>query len=279
MTSRRTLAGVKLQAETLDFIVDYTKATPRRQTEAAHMIDTKALQVFAAASIVLGLAAAGPLRKGVAAWLFGAAIATVTAFMVLRTRRFRIVDDAENIWPRYWNVELTDVKHALVDDIPRRLPRTLRYLARKAKRSSCSWRRRLQRSCLWEPPCSRLSPRARCRCRDRRTHALCGSTLFGPNSRFVLHNPASSGSRAWAVVVVSAVAAVPSSCQARLGTYWTPRAVAKYVPLWAKSLVTTRSRRPDSNRGPLHYEGGGDPLSPRIRRVWIVSVCTGFRPF
>jgi hypothetical protein len=122
MRSRRTLAGVKLQAETLDFILDYTKATPRRQTEAAHMIDTKALQVFAAASIVLGLAAAGPLRKGVAAWLFGAAIcvyviATVTAFMVLRTRRFRIVDDAENIWPRYWNVELTDVKHALVDDI------------------------------------------------------------------------------------------------------------------------------------------------------------------
>jgi hypothetical protein len=85
---------MKLQAETLDFIVDYTKATSRGgKPKPAHMIDTKALQVFAAASIVLGLAAAGLCEKAFAAWLFGAAIATVTAFMVLRTRRFRIVDD------------------------------------------------------------------------------------------------------------------------------------------------------------------------------------------
>jgi hypothetical protein len=121
MTSR-TLARVKPRTETLDFILDYTKGTPRRQAEVSHEIDTKALQVFAAASIVLGLAAAGPLREGTAAWLFGAALfayvaAAVAAFCVLRTRDFRIVDDADNIWPRYWNVELLDVKHALVDDI------------------------------------------------------------------------------------------------------------------------------------------------------------------
>jgi hypothetical protein len=108
--------------ETLDFILDYTKAAPGRQAETSHMIDTKALQVFAAGSIVLGLAAAGPLRHGAAAWLFGAALfiyvgAAVAAFSVLRTRDFRVVDDADHIWPRYWDVELADVKHALVDDI------------------------------------------------------------------------------------------------------------------------------------------------------------------
>jgi hypothetical protein len=117
-----TLADVELRAETLDFILDYTKDAPRRQAEVSHMIDTKALQVFAAASIVLGLAAAGPLREGAAVWLFGVALfvyvgAAVAAFFVLRTRDFRVVDDAENIWPQYWHVELVDVKHALVDDI------------------------------------------------------------------------------------------------------------------------------------------------------------------
>lgn len=116
------LARVNLRIETLDFILDYTKGTPRRQAEVAHMIDTKALQVFAAASIVVGLAAAGPLREGTAAWLFGAALfiyvaAAVAAFCVLRTRDFRVVDDAYNIWPQYWNQEDLVVKHALIDDI------------------------------------------------------------------------------------------------------------------------------------------------------------------
>jgi hypothetical protein len=118
----RTVSGVELRSETLDFILDYTKGAPRRQAETSHGIDTKALQVFAAGSVVLGLAAAGPLRHGAAAWLFGAAlfvyvVAAGAAFSVLRTRDFRVVDDADYIWPQYWNAELVDIKHALVDDI------------------------------------------------------------------------------------------------------------------------------------------------------------------
>jgi len=78
--------------------------------------------VFAAGSIVLGLVAAGPLRHGAAAWLFGAAlllylVAAGAAFCVLRTRSFRVVDDADQICTRYYDEELEDVKHALVDDI------------------------------------------------------------------------------------------------------------------------------------------------------------------
>jgi hypothetical protein len=54
------VSGVELRSENLDFILDYTKGAPRRQAETSHGIDTKALQVFAAGSVVLGLAAAGP---------------------------------------------------------------------------------------------------------------------------------------------------------------------------------------------------------------------------
>lgn len=116
------LADAGVRPETLDFILEYTKAAPGRQGETSQAIDTKALQVFAAASVVLGLAAAGPLRHGVAAWLLGAAlvvyaIAAGAAFSVLRTRDFRVVDDGDRIWTRYYDAELEDVKHALVDDI------------------------------------------------------------------------------------------------------------------------------------------------------------------
>jgi hypothetical protein len=111
-----------LRPDTLDFILDYTKGAPARQADTSHEIDTKALQVFAAGSIVLGLAAAGPLRHGAAAWFFGAAlfvygVVAFAAFSVLRTRDFRVVDDADHIWPRFWNVDLADVKLALVKDI------------------------------------------------------------------------------------------------------------------------------------------------------------------
>jgi hypothetical protein len=121
MTSRQ-LQHASVPSETLEFILDHTKDAPGRQAETAHQIDAKAIQTFAAGSIVVGLAAAGPLRHGLAAWLFGVALllyvaAAIAAFSVLRVRDFRVVDDADHIWPRYWNVELVNIKHALVADV------------------------------------------------------------------------------------------------------------------------------------------------------------------
>jgi len=138
----QVLAGTRIRSETLDFILEYTKAAPCRQGETSQAIDTKALQVFAAGSVVLGLAAAGPLRDGAAAWLFGAAlfvyvIAAGAAFSVLRTRAFRVVDDADHIWPRYYDEELEDVKHALVDDISSAVAENAVLLGSKGKALKC----------------------------------------------------------------------------------------------------------------------------------------------
>lgn len=128
--------------ETLDFILDYIKDGPKRQLEAASAIDSKALQVFAAASIVVGLASAGPLRHGTAAWVYGAGLfvylaAAAAAFDVLRTRKFRVVDDADHIWPRYWNVELAKVKYALVADITAAFEHNAELLGDKAFALKC----------------------------------------------------------------------------------------------------------------------------------------------
>jgi hypothetical protein len=82
------------------------------------------------------------LRDGAAAWLFGAAlfvyvIAAGAAFSVLRTRAFRVVDDADHIWARYYDEELEDVKHALVDDISSAVAENAVLLGSKGKALKC----------------------------------------------------------------------------------------------------------------------------------------------
>jgi hypothetical protein len=44
-------------------------------------------------------------------------VVAFSAFLVLRTRDFRVVDDADHIWPKYWHLELVKINHALVDDL------------------------------------------------------------------------------------------------------------------------------------------------------------------
>jgi hypothetical protein len=210
-----TLAGVELRTETLDFILDYTKDTPRRQDEVSHMIDTKALQLFGAASIVLGLAAAGPLREGAAAWLFGAALvvyvaAAVAAFSVLRTRDFRVVDDADNIWSAV-------LGHG-----------TRRGQTRSHRRHHLGVCRERGPARL-ERPCAQVA-----RCRNGRRGRSCGKRrdrvsvlglplaqqplfIFAHPPCFASRSSASSEPRA-SVAAASVAASVRSSCQTRLGT-------------------------------------------------------------
>ena len=89
-----------------------------------------------------GLAAAGSLRHGAAAWLFGAALVVYlvvagAAFLVLRTRDFRVVDAADRIWFQYYDAELQDVKHALVDGISSAYAKNAALLGSKGKALKC----------------------------------------------------------------------------------------------------------------------------------------------
>jgi hypothetical protein len=106
----------------LDFLYEHLKDGLAAQYDGAGSLDAKAVQSFAATSVVIGLAAAGGGRSGAEAWLIGAAIvfyvvAVAATVFVLWVRRFRVSDDADQIWERYWQADVADIKHALLADI------------------------------------------------------------------------------------------------------------------------------------------------------------------
>lgn len=80
------------------------------------------VQVFSAASVLIGLAAVGQLKRGTTIAVL-VAIA-VSAFLVvagqairaLWTRRFRVSISPDQLWYRYWSEETADIKHAFVAD-------------------------------------------------------------------------------------------------------------------------------------------------------------------
>jgi hypothetical protein len=57
-----------------------------------------------------------------------------------------------------------------------------------------------------------------------------------------------------------------------------PRRVAAQDGRRAGFAPPLRKPTPGPNRGPLHYEGGGNGMSAQFGRARIVAVCTGFRP-
>lgn len=113
-------------ADTLDFLFEYTREAPQRQLIAMGALDTKAFALFSASAVVVGLASVGiwgrqelPSGAGVLLVLAVAAFIGV-AFAVLdsvRLRRYRSADHADVLWREYWDLEVADIKHALVEDI------------------------------------------------------------------------------------------------------------------------------------------------------------------
>jgi hypothetical protein len=110
-----------LQPETLDFIYEASRSTLQNQVEAATAMDSKAIQVFSVASVVIGLAAAGGIRSAprtlgillVLAYL----VAAVTALAALWVRTFRVTDGTEQLWRRYWADPVDEIKHAAIADV------------------------------------------------------------------------------------------------------------------------------------------------------------------
>jgi hypothetical protein len=111
--------------KTVEFIFEYTKDAPERQASDIESLDTKVVQVFSAASVVIGLLGVSTtsLRNAPATDpLLALAVASyvVTAAMALyhlyptEQRRSQHVDE---LWLKGWNEEVTHIQHALIEDI------------------------------------------------------------------------------------------------------------------------------------------------------------------
>lgn len=124
---------------TLELIYEHTKDGPARQSATADAIDAKAVQVFAAASVVLGFGTftTSDLNSWTAA-LYGVAVAAylfagAATWKILRARVFRVVDAADRWWPSHRLAETAYVREQLLDDLAAAAAKNRERLARKGR--------------------------------------------------------------------------------------------------------------------------------------------------
>jgi hypothetical protein len=111
--------------DTLDFILSYTRGAPEQLFSVADALDSKVVQIFAAASVVMGLAGVSEASvhgsKAALSFLWIALIAysctSLCAFVSMNLRRFRESLQANVLWRDYHDKDVSEIKHAIVDDI------------------------------------------------------------------------------------------------------------------------------------------------------------------
>ena len=111
------MATVAPNAETVEFIYDNSKGAPDLQFRAADALDSKLAQALGAASVVLGLAAVGGTHRNVSLLtvaVLAYAVVAITALSALWTRPLRVPVSPTQLWRRYWNDDVPDIRHALV---------------------------------------------------------------------------------------------------------------------------------------------------------------------
>jgi hypothetical protein len=134
-----------ISEDALDYILDYTKGAPEQVLSFADALDSKIVQIFAAASVVMGLAgisdASAHGGKAAISFLWIALLSylatSVCAFVCLNLRRFRETLRADVLWAEYYDKSVSDIKHALVEDISRAFGENKRLIDGKAE-----WARR-----------------------------------------------------------------------------------------------------------------------------------------
>jgi hypothetical protein len=109
--------------ETLDLLFELSKQAPEEQLRASDAVDSKIFQAFAAASVLVGLAAVSGVKHSnvTAAFVSAAVLAflvvAASAIWALWTRRYRVTIGPQQLWDRYWSDTPDVIKHAFVADV------------------------------------------------------------------------------------------------------------------------------------------------------------------
>jgi hypothetical protein len=117
------MADQDVPSDSLDFIFDYTKGAPDIQLEDIASLDNKMVQIFSAASVIIGLGGiSSSAGHPASAWFIAFAVLAyvgvgIAALVHLRGRELRRSRHADALWQRLWNHSVTDIKHSLVQDI------------------------------------------------------------------------------------------------------------------------------------------------------------------
>lgn len=134
-------AETPINPETLNLIIEATKAGPESQLRDVDAMDAKAVQIFATASVIVGLAAfAGTAGGSVSTGLFilgfiAYAVAASGAFSSLRVRDYLRPFPADSALDSFWDAEPFEVQHALADSISKAYKGNQALLKEKASRT------------------------------------------------------------------------------------------------------------------------------------------------
>ena len=109
--------------DSLEFILDHIREAPEKQIQAIDTLDTKMIQIFVSASIVIGLAGLSS-ASGSGRWevvpLVLALLAYVSVAVVsiihLWPREIRWNLHADTLWPAYGKYDAIDIKEILAQD-------------------------------------------------------------------------------------------------------------------------------------------------------------------
>lgn len=123
----------------LELVFELAREVPAAQLHASDNVDSKIFQSFAAAGVVLGLAASHDAKRdalttafnsvAIAAFLFVA----VVAVYVLWSRRYRVPIGPDQLWKRYRTDDPYVIKEAFVEDIASGYRTNERHLKAKHK--------------------------------------------------------------------------------------------------------------------------------------------------
>jgi len=133
----------KLKQDTLNFILEYTKGAPEQQFHDAEALDSKVVQALSIASVVVGLLGFAVGRAYITNSLWFILLPSlaclaylgviISCFRHLEAKLFHRSFHADTLWQDYWNDEVIDIKHSLVDGISEAYTHNKNILQDKAK--------------------------------------------------------------------------------------------------------------------------------------------------
>lgn len=111
-----------INRETLKLLVDLAKDTPGEQVRLGASMDGKLVQVFAAATILIGLAATASGNDAIPSYLVfaavGAYVGTAAASIYgLWVRTMRVSDTPNELWTKLYDVDPDDARHSVIADL------------------------------------------------------------------------------------------------------------------------------------------------------------------
>ena|SRR2546428_2258957 len=126
--------------EALDFILNFTKDAPDRQLRDMNDLDTKVVQTFGAASVVIGLAGLSSVQATAKPIVIGLLADAVFSYVVVAglaiwhqfAKHVNPGRYAATLWENFWDSPVQDIKHGLVDAISKAYKHNIEVLKGKA---------------------------------------------------------------------------------------------------------------------------------------------------